>query len=40
MLSNESQQIAGELKKLYELVIREKLELSDHGKFVCKVSII
>ena len=40
MLPNESQQIVGESKKLCELVIREKLELSDHGKFACKVSIV
>lgn len=35
MLSIESQQIASESKKLYELVIRKKLEVGDHGKFVC-----
>ncbi|APZ90925.1 hypothetical protein [Fuerstiella marisgermanici] len=35
MLSDESQRIAAEAKQLYDEQLRERLELSDHGKFVC-----
>ncbi|MFC1759346.1 hypothetical protein ACFL2H_11375 [Planctomycetota bacterium] len=35
MLSDESKQIAIKSKKLYDERLREKLECSDHGKFVC-----
>jgi len=35
MLSDESKQIAIKSKKLYDEQLREKLEVSDHGKFVC-----
>jgi len=35
MLSNKSKQIAIKSKKLYDEQLREKLEASDHGKFVC-----
>jgi hypothetical protein len=35
MLSKESKQIALESKNLYDEQLREKLESSDHGKFVC-----
>ncbi len=35
MLSDESKQIAIKSKKLYDEQLREKLEVSSHGKFVC-----
>jgi hypothetical protein len=35
MLSDESKQIAIKSKKLYDEQLREKLEGSDRGKFVC-----
>jgi hypothetical protein len=35
MLSDQSKQIAIESKKMYDERLREKLERSDHGKFVC-----
>jgi hypothetical protein len=35
MLSDESKLIAIKSKKLYDEHLREKLEVSDHGKFVC-----
>ena len=35
MLSDESKQIAIKSKKLYAEQLREKLEGSDHGRFVC-----
>ena len=35
MLSDKSKQIANKSKKLYDEQLREKLEGSDHGKFVC-----
>ena len=35
MLSEQSRQIALESKKIYDERLREKLESSDHGKFVC-----
>ena len=35
MLSDQSSQVALESKKLYDERFREKLESSDHGKFVC-----
>ncbi len=35
MLSDESQQIATKSKKLYDEQLREMLEGSDYGKFVC-----
>jgi len=35
VLSNESKQIAIESKKMFEEQLCEKLEGSDHGKFIC-----
>jgi hypothetical protein len=35
MLSKESKQIAIESKKLYDEKLRESLESSDYGRFVC-----
>ncbi len=35
MLSDESKLVAGKAKQIYEDRLREQLEKSDHGKFVC-----
>jgi hypothetical protein len=35
MLSEESKRVAVKAKELYSKQLRERLEQSDHGKFVC-----
>ena len=35
MLSEESKHVASKAKRIYQDALRERLEKSDHGKFVC-----
>jgi hypothetical protein len=35
MLSNKAQEVAERAKQVYEERLRERLESSDHGRFVC-----